>query len=131
MRKFNRTTTVLSGILDAKFPIDNNITLSIELFGMQGNEFRKIIPTIKMTDICTTLINNTFYKSVSEISNFPSPSKDLCPIPVEHYTVTDYRPELPEKNFMLSYALKQSKVIVHFYRNQIYLLTVVFYIVTE
>lgn len=131
MKKFNRTTTIINSIYEANFPIDDDTWLKIELYGLQGNEFRKIIPTFELKNLCKVLKNNTFYKGVSEVSNFPSPSKDLCPIPVEHYTIENYRFEVPESNFMLSYSFRQTKVIVNYYKDETCIAIVAFYIINE
>lgn len=129
----------LVGTLELYFPIDDNVTMTIDVFGKQRlNDsgtfsfiYRSIIPTLVMRNFCTMLMNDTFYKGVSEVSNFPSPSNDLCPIPVEHYTVTNYRLELPE-NYLKSISnsvtprVTQARYILNFYKNEIHIFTAVF-----
>lgn len=84
--KYNRTATVLNSILITKKPITDDYLVDVDVFGMQGNEYRKIMPNIVKRNLCTFLLEDDIcYPKIVKSSNFPPQGPTMCPIAAGNY----------------------------------------------
>lgn len=113
--KYNRTTWGLNCDLNLLKPLGDEVSLKIEMFGLQGNEYRKIMPTLKMMRFCSYLREDKFsYPDLVKASNFPPPGPNMCPFKSMFYSVRNAGLSLRRQNFPIPYNVKKIKTNIHF-----------------
>ena len=85
VRKFNRTTQVVSGWVLIKADIDNSYMAYAELFKWEGNEFRKL-PYHLTIAICDGWANDEFMVPDVLKSCPECPPQGTCPMPAVIFT---------------------------------------------
>lgn len=132
INKFNRTATVLNSNLGLQVPLSDDFSMEIEVFAMQGNEYRKFLPNINLDKLCSFLQNDkTAYGGVVEASNFPPQSPDMCPIPPKLYKIENYLLDLSNATFSIPNYIKMLKLINTFSNSDQKVLSVAVYIKIE
>lgn len=86
IKKFNRTTTVLNSDLILLKTLGDECVIKAEVFGMQGNEYRKVLPTIRIDKCCTFLTEDKIvYPTLRNHSNVPEKGPNMCPFLPNYY----------------------------------------------
>lgn len=97
-------------------PISDDAMLEIDYYGMQGNEFRRVLPNMEIKDFCTFLKNDTaVYMNVVAASNLPPQGDDMCPMRGGEYKVENYRLDLSNATFTLPQGVRKIKLIMYFH----------------
>lgn len=133
INKYNRTTSILNSSFKLITEFDDDSSLEIEVFGFQGNEYRKFLPTIKFEKVCTKMNEDTIiYPDLVKVSNFPPQGPDFCPFPVNsNYKVENYLLDIENANVPVPFNIRKVKVTMRFYANKILALDVVYYVVAD
>lgn len=86
--KFNRTTYVINATADV-YGVDNNVTLTVDVYGMMGNEYRRILPEIVLKNFCSTANSTPYvYPDIVPFSNFPPQDINYkCPWEAKKYFI--------------------------------------------
>ncbi|XP_001662213.2 uncharacterized protein LOC5575791 [Aedes aegypti] len=111
VRKFNRTTSVLDGVMDLKQEADNNYEISVKAaYSPKGNnQFNQYPMKIKPTKLCDFVNGDwrDYYPYFESSSNFPKVGE--CPIEPKEYRITNmvldsnmFPPYLPNGLWRLS-----------------------------
>jgi Protein of unknown function (DUF1091) len=108
LKKFNRTHKAFNGQFTLLKDLGNDfevrmrlknhhnwrskdffLQLGVEIYKMEGNEYRKTPFKLPYEKLCNLLAKETyFYPSVVAASNLPP--QDTCPVPAGTYTVENY-----------------------------------------
>lgn len=83
---------------------------------MQGNEYRKAMPTINMNKLCSYLETEQFsYRNVVNASNFPLQGPHMCPFKPMFYRVRNMELGMTENNIPMPYNVTKVKVYCHIF----------------
>lgn len=89
--KYNRTSYIVSGSGILTKPFNDEFSLRYEIFGMQGNEYRKVIPDFVKNKMCTFFKeSNLIYNTIVPFSNIPPQSNNMCPWEPKKYWIKEY-----------------------------------------
>lgn len=128
--KFNRTTTVLNSNFTLLKPLEDTCVIEIELFGYQGNEYRKLIPTIRIEKCCNFMKNDKIiYPGLEKSTNLPKQNDDMCPLKPQYIWFKNTVLELDKAP--IPYNVKQLKIILNIMDGNIDLMKNTYYIIAE
>lgn len=112
--------------------MDDNFAMEIEVYAMQGNEYRKLLPNINIDKLCSVFREDkTAYDGVVRSSNFPPQSPGMCPIPPKLYKIENYLLDLQNATFTIPNNVKMIKLINTFASMNQNVLSVAIYIKIE
>lgn len=132
MSKFNRTAYIVNLAFEILIDIDDDWSIIAEIFGMQGNEYRKIVSNINVDNLCSKVISlEYFYDDIQVNSNLPPRSPDMCPIKAGSYEAHDILFDMSKVPVTLPLGIKKYKVVYHHLYKNLDILTVAVYYIAE
>ena len=88
--RLNRTHYAIKGKVDILIDLENTVEIGVELWELQGNEYRKTAFKLAPRGVCDAYAEDHFcVPDFIAVSDLPEDRK-TCPIPKKVYTFTDY-----------------------------------------
>lgn len=129
--KYNRTTYAINSTFELLVDLTDKFSFKHELYGMMGNEFRRMLPDMIEEKMCSHIRRwNHLYKDIIEYTNLAPKNLDICPVTKGIYWTRNYviRPdELPNLPFNCK---KLKSVWTFFYQNE-FDIQLAFYVVED
>lgn len=114
--KYNRTSYIIQGRGSILIPFSDDFNLRYEIYGMQGNEYRKIYPDFIEKKMCTFLQKSKlmYHTLVGPHSNLPPQAEGMCPWEPKEYWIKDYLANTGSIQ-MVPFGLKMIKIMFYYY----------------
>lgn len=112
--------------------LDNNWTNIIEVNGMIGNEYRKLIPDLVYKNYCNELgQTKILYSDIVKSSNLPPQGQDyVCPWPKQQYSIKNYAIDMTSVP-QFPFNCKKFKFVFSYLNNETIMMKFAVFLVEE